>query len=89
MRKLSFLPESEIYVGYSTPRIESGEYNLRKNCMELSLYLPWRYVSSDLQDSNQFYESMDVRLIEALECSHINEFMRAQDDNQVFEENEI
>lgn len=57
--------------------------------MELSLYLPWRYVSSELQDLNKFHDSMDVRLIEALECSHINEFMRAQDDNQVFEENEI
>lgn len=57
--------------------------------MELSLYLPWRYVSSELQDLNKFHESMDVRLIEALESSHIKEFMRAQVDNQVLEENEI
>lgn len=89
MRKLSFLPESEIYVGYSTPRIETGEYNLRKHCMELSFYLPSRYVSSDLYDLNKFYESMDVWLIEALEFSQTKEFMRAQIDNQVHEENEI
>ena len=57
--------------------------------MELSLYLPWRYVSSELQDLNKFHDSMDLRLIEALESSHIKEFMQAQVDNQVLEVNEI
>ena len=57
--------------------------------MELSFYLPSRYVSSDLYDLNKFYESMDVWLIEALEFSQTKEFMRAQIDNQVHEENEI
>lgn len=57
--------------------------------MELSFYLLSRYVSSDLYDLNKFYESMDVWLIEALEFSQTKEFMRAQIDNQVHEENEI
>lgn len=57
--------------------------------MELSSDLPCRYLSSDLHDLSKFYDSMDVWLIEALDTSHINEFMRAQFENQVFEENEI
>ena len=89
MRKLSFLPESEIYVGYSTSRIETGKYDSSEDYMELSSDLPCRYLSSDLHDLSKFYDSMDVWLIEALDTSHINEFMRAQFENQVFEENEI